>query len=158
MSQSGNIPLWRLCEEGKVDEVRIELARTGQDVNAKAGGGRTGLMWAVRKNHNSIVRLLLEEPTLDLNCSDSCGQTALHFAAENDNVEGVQLLLADHRLKTGDHKNFYGLTPVMLAMKHNNVNALRELVGHPSVSLDTVDGLGKSLEEVARLVFYHLTK
>ena len=97
-----------------------------------------------------MVRNLLDDPTLDLNCSDSCGQTALHFAAENDNVEAVLLILADHRLLTVNQKNIYGLTPVMLAVMHNNVNTLRAFVAHPKVDLDTVDGLGKTLEEISR--------
>ena len=136
--------------QGIHDKVRTTRE---EDVNIGKGGSVTELMWAARKPHNSlIVRALLDEATLDVNCSDSCGQTALHFAAENDNVEAVQLLLADQRLKTVNQKNIYGLTPVMLAVMHNNVNVIRKLVAHPSVDLDTVDGLGKRLEEVARLV------
>ena len=108
------------------------------------------LMWAARKGCNFVVRNMLEEATTDLNCSDSCGQTALHFAAENDNVEAVQLILADQRLQTVNQKNIYGLTPVMLAVMHNNVNTLRLFVANPRVDLDTVDGLGKTLEEISR--------
>ena len=108
------------------------------------------LMWAARKGYNSIVRNMLDYPTTDLNCSDSCGQTVLHFAAENDNVEAVQLILADQRLQTVNQKNIYGLTPVMLAVMQNNLNALRAFVANPRVDLDTVDGLGKTLEEISR--------
>ena len=135
---------------GILDEVRRALAK-GEDVNSKDENNRTGLMYAVWKNHNPVVRLLLEQPTVDLNCIDQTGGTALHFAADGDNVEGVQLLLADPRLNTVNPKDKWGMTPVMVAMFWKKVNALRELVNHPSVDLDTRDASGSSLEDLARI-------
>ena len=142
-------PLWQLCRDGKLEEVRRALAR-GDDVNSKGEFNTTGLMLAVWKNHNPVVRLLLEQPTVALNCIET-GKTALHYAAVGDNVEGVQLLLADPRLNTVNPKDKWGMTPVMVAMFWKKVNALRELVNHPSVDLDTRDASGSSLEEVARI-------
>ena len=142
-------PLWKLCEQGKLAEVRAALTR-GEDVNGRSRYNVTGLMLAAMFKHNSIVRLLLEQPTVDLNCTDTTGTTALHHAAAVDNVEAVRLLLADPRLNTANHKNDAIRTPVMYAMYYNSVNALRELVVHPSVNLDTTDEEGRSLEEAAR--------
>ena len=142
-------PLWRLCQFGKLAEVREVLAR-GEDVNSKNNENKTGLIWAVKDKHNAIVRLLLEQPTLDLNCTDVDGYTALHWAF--DNVEAVQLLLADPRLSTANHKSNEGYTPVMCAILWRNLNALRELVAHPSVDLD-IGWEGESLEEFARWDF-----
>ena len=139
-----------LCSEGKLDQVRAALAR-GADVNGQSGGlNQTVLMWAIMNEHNSIVRLLLEQPTVDLNATDSFEQTALHHAVYENNVEGVQLLLADPRLNTANPKDKWGMTPVIVAMFWKKVNALRELVNHPSVDLDTRDASGRSLEEAAR--------
>ena len=56
----------------------------------------------------------------------------------------------DHRLADVNHRNNVGWTPVMFAMDENCVNALLELVYHPSVDLDARDWKGRSLEEVAR--------
>ena len=134
---------------GILDEVRRALAK-GEDVNSKDENNRTGLMYAVWKNHNPVVRLLLEQPTVDLNCILQHDTTALHYAVDDDNVDGVRMLLADPRLNTVNHKDRWGRTPVMAAMKWKSVNALRELVNHPSVDLDTRDGSGISLEESAR--------
>ena len=124
------------------------LAR-GEDVNGR-GYNRTGLMWAVQLKHNSVVRLLLEQPTVDLNCTNSNDSTALHLAAADDNVEGVRLLLNDSRFSTANHQNNKGETAVMVAVLHNELNALRELVAHPSVDLDVLDQDGRSLEELER--------
>ena len=145
-------PLWRLCLSGKLAEVRAALAR-GQDVNIKDEGNQTGLMWAVDNKHNSVVRLLLEQPTTDLNRTDLNGETALHHAAVNGNVEAVQLLLADPRLTTANLQNKNGLTPAMCAVMYKHVNALHELVAHPNVNLGIGWG-GKSLEEYTRWAFH----
>ena len=96
--------LWTLCQFGTLAEVRATLAR-GKDVNIKDIHKRTGLMWAVIGNHISTVRLLLEQPTTDLNCIDFDGKTALHHAATYDNVEAVKLLLADPCLNTANLKD-----------------------------------------------------
>ena len=141
----------QLCWKGNLEEVRAALVR-GEDVNGVEArfSNQTGLMLAVMKGHNSIVRLLLEQPTLDLNLSDNGGTTALHFAAQYDNAEVVRLLLFDPRQNCVNPKDNYGKTPVMSAMFYRQENALRELVSNPSVDLSTLDGRGRSLEEVAR--------
>ena len=141
--------MWQLCWEGNLAKVMAALAR-GEDVNTKSSGNRTGLMLAVMKKYNLIVKLMLEQPTVDLNWTYYSSETALHLAACFDNAEAVQLLLADSRLTTANHKDNNDETPVMMAMRRNSVNALRELVTHPSVDLDTLDIKGRSLEEVAR--------
>ena len=143
-------PLWRLCAVGKLAEVREALAR-GEDVNGKGEANLTALMGAAMYNGDTeIVKLLLEQPTVDLNYSDTSGQTALDKAARKDNVEAVKMLLADPRLTTHNHKNNRGWTPVMSAARFKKAGTLRELVAHPSVNLDTMDKLGRSLEDFAR--------
>ena len=129
---------WQLCKEGKVAEVREALLRE-EGVNSEDEFATTGLMWAVMNKHNSIVRLLLEKPTVDLNSTDNNGRAALHHAAIVDNFEAVQLLLANPRHKMANHEDDVGLTPVMLANKFENMNALRMLVVHRSVDLDIWD-------------------
>ena len=139
----------RMCARGKLAEVREAIGR-GEDVNDKSFVGRTGLMLAVEFKHNSIVKLLLEQPTLDLNLTDLNGMTALHSTAFYNNVEGARLLLADPRLNTHNHKDNNGWTPVKAAIVRKKVNVLRELVAHPSVDLDTRNNHGMSLEDWAR--------
>ena len=151
-------PVWQLCEGGELAELRLALIR-GEDVNSIKDEEckETGLMLAVLQEHNSVVRLLLEQPTLDLNCTDSQGATALHHAADGDNAEAAKMLLADPRLNTANLKDEYGDTPAMYTMTHEcdqpaAINVLRELVAHPSVDLDIREESGMSLEEVARWV------
>ena len=57
---------------GKLAEVRAALAR-GEDVNSKDSIGWTALMLAVDRKHNSIVKLLLDQPAVDVNVKNTIG-------------------------------------------------------------------------------------
>ena len=74
----------------------------------------------------------------------------LNEVAQVGNVEGVQLLLADHRLGNVNHKDITGWTPVMYAMVGKSEEVLLELVADCRVDLDTRDCRGRGLEELAR--------
>ena len=130
------------CRHGNGNkEIREVLAR-GVDVNSKDFDGKTGLMWALQYRNNSVVKFLLEQPTLDLNCvfegtpGKFKGWTALHYAAFGDNSVGVRLLLADQRLTTANQMDKKGRTPVMVAVQFDMKRSLQELVNHFSVDLD----------------------
>ena len=85
-----------LCLDGDLEGVKAALAR-GQDVNGREKFKTTGLMSAIVGEHDSVVQLLLSQPSLDINSSDSYGDTALHCAACMDNVTGLRMLLGDSR-------------------------------------------------------------
>ena len=72
------IDLRSACKRGNLEAVRAALTR-GEDVNRK-DRGCTPLMYAVMYKKNSTVRLLLEQPALDLNLAVGSGYTALHHA------------------------------------------------------------------------------
>ena len=126
--------LWKLCKEGKLTDVRSLLA-CGKDVNSKNSYGETALMYAVMCNHNSIVKLLLDQPAVDVNVKDAYGGTALHLAALDNNAEGARMLLL-HKDISANVTNNNGNTALMIAVKERNEEVLRELVKHLCVSLD----------------------
>ena len=70
--------------------------------------------------------------------------------AQVGNVEGVQLLLADHRLGNVNHKDITGWTPVMYAMVGKSEEVLQELVADIRVDLDARVRSGMGLVELAR--------
>ena len=82
--------LIEFCKKGDLEGVKAALQR-GEDVNTKDDAGRTGLMWAVIYNHNSVVDLLLSTPNIDVNQKNNYGKCALHWAVRN--TEGLKLLL-----------------------------------------------------------------
>ena len=74
-------------ENGVRSSLCLAFAQGGRrdDINSKDRDNVTGLMWALLKKHNSIVRLLLEQQSLNLNCTSVNGKTALHYAAQVGN-------------------------------------------------------------------------
>ena len=81
--------LWLACLRGDLKAVRAALTR-GEDVNSKDDYDFTPLMRAVMNKNYSIVRLLLEQPELDLNLANNNSWTVLHCAVTSDYMEGVR--------------------------------------------------------------------
>ena len=127
--------LWKLCYDGKLDEVRSALAR-GEDVNDKNSNGYTALTLAVLNSHNSIVKLLFDQPGVKINEKDNNGRTALHFAAFYNNREAARMLLLHPTMESANAKDNFGETAVMKAVRFGRKEVLSELVAHRSVSLD----------------------
>ena len=127
--------LWHLCVDGKLDEVRSALAR-GEDVNSKNSIGTTALIIAVGRKHNSIVKLLLDQPAVDVNVKNNFGRTALHHAAWSNNAEGARMLLLHKDFNSANVTDNAGNTTLMIAVMKRNEEVLRELVDHQCVSLD----------------------
>ena len=93
----------KLCFDGKLEEVRLALIHGG-DVNDKDSGGQTALMRAVIRGYNSIVKLLLEQPGVNINekTAHADGDTALHRAVFGNNPEGARMLLLHPRMNTAN--------------------------------------------------------
>ena len=131
--------LYELCRDGKLDEVRAALA-CGGDVNDKDSYGLTALMMAVCKRHNSIVKLLLEQPAVKTNEKSNYGHTALHYAVAGNNAEGARMLLLHPGFNSANLTDNFGETALMVAVSRGNKEVLLELVKHESVSLDLSEG------------------
>jgi len=129
--------LRELCKDGKLDEVAAALAR-GEDMNDKDSYGRTALMLAVWKRHNSIVKLLLDQPGVKINMKNNLGRNALHLAAYVNNREGARMLLLHPTMDSDSANAKDGLfeTAVMVGVRKGHKEVLMELVAHGSVSLD----------------------
>ena len=135
--------LVELCEEGDLEEVKAALKR-GDDVNTKGEGSLTGLMQAVRKNHNSVVALLLKTPNIDVNHKDdSEGCCALHRAVIRKNIEALKLLLNVPNIDVNSVTNS-GKNAVSLAVKSNNIEGLKLLLDVPNIDVNIVDNRGGS--------------
>jgi len=100
-------------------------------VNNKDSSGQTALMCAVRKSHNSIVKLLLDHPGVKVNEKNKWGSTALHYAAYFNNPEGASLLLL-HPSISATATTDVGQTALHYAAIGNNPAVARLLLLHPS--------------------------
>ena len=147
---------WELCRHGDIDLVQKAI-EDGVDVNEEADEGfykgKTGLMLAIGFKHNSLVKLLLEHPDIEVNKvnkSDRC--CALYMAVEAHNDQGLAQLLARQDLRSINQENSIGWTPIMLAVRWNSVNCFKLLLADQRTSLETRDNFGsqRSPEEIQR--------
>ena len=68
------------------------------DLNLKENDtGQTALHLAVLKSNNDIVKRLLEQPDLDVNCTDLKGNCVMMFAKAVENFEAMALIMEDKR-------------------------------------------------------------
>ena len=119
----------------------------GADVNGRGTEGCTGLMMALRNKHNSVARLLLEHPMLDLTirCTEY-DRTALHWAAIHNNGEGVRMLYSHPavKLKSFNDTDGYGKTPLTLAVSHKCNSVVQQLLRIPGIDVNVCDRLGRT--------------
>ena len=132
--------LVELCEKGDLEGVKAALQR-GDDVNTKVEHGWTGLMWAVVKNHNSLVELLLKTPNIDVNQKSDNGWCALYRAVGRKNIEALKLLLnftnIDVNIVDNNGKNAVHWTVSELGW--DNIEGLKLLLSHPSLTALTLN-------------------
>ena len=129
--------LYQLCREGKLEEVRAAL-KSGSNVNSRGSLYKTtALMYAItRRSHTQIVKLLLEQPLLGLNSKNTDGETALHYAVLYDNLEALQLLLADPRLNCVNPVTNSGETPLTRALESKKNDMVSVLLAHKGMDLN----------------------
>jgi ankyrin repeat protein len=107
----------------------IRVARqaidAGADVNLKASGGSTFLMWAASEDRTEIVKMLIDAKA-DVNKEGDGGYTPLICASKAGKPEIVKMLLnAGARVEAKTSK---GYTPVILAGGSGNTDTVKVLI------------------------------
>jgi ankyrin repeat protein len=64
----------------------------GVDIDSKDNYSQTPLLWAARKGHEAIVKLLLLQEGVDIDSKDNYSQAPLSWAASGGHEEVVKLL------------------------------------------------------------------
>jgi len=77
---------------------------------------------------------------------DTFGRTLLHRACWDGDVVKMRELLADSDSSKLNAKDQWGRTPLWCAVTQGNIEAVRLMVEHDGVRLDTTDSYGKDLE------------
>jgi len=110
------------------------------DVNLKDNRGRCALHCAVSNHNNEALKLLLNVPNIDVN---SC--SALQCAVIVDNREALKLLLLSVPSLDVNSVEDCGQTALHLTIiySYNNIEALRLLLSHPSLTAHTLNKKNK---------------
>ncbi|KAH8690748.1 ankyrin repeat-containing domain protein [Talaromyces proteolyticus] len=108
------------AQRGHEQILRVLILRSDMDVNEQDSDGRTPLIHAVIEDHESIVRLLLEQGARIgiFECDD---RSAIHWAVLRRNVR-ILVLLLNHRLEHEpslviDTYDKTGWTPLHMAIE-----------------------------------------
>ena len=142
-AQEDNI--WLKLSAGNLEEVWAAL-QAGGDPNTRGGLlNRTCLMWAIFRNHEEMVDVLLEQPCIEVHAKDNNGNTALHMACTLGNVAILNQLLAVPGILVNE-RDSCDLTPIMWAIVLGKLDIVRVLAAVEKVDLDVRGDSGLSLD------------
>ena len=88
VSQSLKDLFFAACQIGNTEKIRACLTLK-MDINYPNKDDQTGLMVCAYYKQNSVLDLLLQQQSLDVNKVDKNGYTAVHYAASNNNTTAV---------------------------------------------------------------------
>ena len=108
--------------DGDVSKV-VDMVEAGMPVDIVDDIDCTALRWAASSNRTDVVRFLLERGA-NVNKQVDDGQTALHVASNNNCTDAIRILLEYGAMNI---KEVLGNTPIDLAQKKNNEEAVRLL-------------------------------
>ena len=124
--ENGDTPLHFAAYAGQRDIV-LYLLEHNVPVNQTNKGNATALLYAVYFGHKEIAEILLDKGA-DCNSADFSGRTSLHHAASNGRLDIVQLLLKNGAEIDMRAKPYFGMTPLLLAIKNNSNDVATYLI------------------------------
>ena len=116
-----NQPLWSSYSRGGADPLKGTI------------GDRLPLHFSAENGHPPVVRILLQQPTVEPDKKDFSGQTALFKAASRGHHPVVELLLQQRGIDPDDVSND-GFTPLLLVIFSKHENVVRLLADGPDVN------------------------
>jgi ankyrin repeat protein len=125
------------------DIAKSLLDRPDVDLNLQGPRRDTALMWALSRYHKvdpEMIKLLLDQEGIDVNCQDTSGYTALHMAV-SFNLKAVELLLKRKDVDINLPEN-NGWTPLSLASKEGAVTVVRLLLRKKGIDPNARDNQG----------------
>lgn len=121
----GNTALHHAAQGEMHDIARYLLTKCNALADIENDDEETPFDLAIHSDDTEMVRLFLDNRTLNVNRKDYTGATALHHAVEAENTELVQILLsAGAKVNT---KDSLGDTPLSIARENENEDIIRLL-------------------------------
>jgi ankyrin repeat protein len=148
-NEQANLDLRDAAKSDDQAKAVAALTQWGVDVNCRGNPGYrfTPLILAIQSNNVKVARVLLADPRVDVNATDSSGQTAVHHSRPN---ALIAIILSQ---RTGIDWNVVdktGRTPLLSFARRNGLREIQDLSRIKSVDLfaRSIDGF-TALHEVA---------
>jgi len=122
-----NVAFLFAASENNLSMVK-KLLDDGADIDIADADGNTALMLAAEENHCSIITILLNRG-VDINKTDLLGLTALMAAIIYGNIDAVECLVSNPRIKI-DQQDQHGNSALMIAVNQNNLPIIQKLLAH----------------------------
>jgi len=113
------------------------------DLSATDVAGNTAILWAARRGHGAIVKILLASNGFTGNIPDTDGRTPLSWAAGNGHG-GIVKMLLERGDVTPDIADGCGRTPLSWAAGYGNEDVVKMLLEREDVTPDTADRHGRT--------------
>lgn len=121
------------------------------------GQNETALNIAVKNNNIEIIKILLDNPNIDINSQsiiiNKYGkeelETPLNNAIKNENIEIIELLVSKENLdiNLGPSKEYDGDTALNIAMRNGNKEIIDILLSNPKINVNLKSKYSKLNEE-----------
>lgn len=125
--------------------ILVAACRCRCQLNDLQINGATPLHAAAVNGKPECVRVLLEQPGIDINSAAPQGRSAFFLCCHYGRIESLKLLLADERTDL-NQVDSEGMTPLLAAILQSQVEAVRLLLEDASGRVDTravlIDGQG----------------
>ena len=133
--------MYGMCCDGQTEKVRQALAKGGNPNTNLGIKGLTALHVAAENDHEDVVKLLLQQPGIDVNVRDSDGRTALHYTAYNTRGSVAAILLQHPSVdvKATDNKGQTALHSAVDAADPEFKYVLRVFLDHPGLDVNVAD-------------------
>lgn len=131
LNSLGLSPLFQLAHWQDKDPFQALklMQQYGADINFCNKEGRSPLMYAAFDSAGSDILQAFIEAGADTGATDNYGNTLLHLAAENSKEgAGERIRLVLKSISDLDRQNDYGKTPLDIALKRKNGEAVQGLI------------------------------
>ncbi|KAK8851752.1 ankyrin repeat-containing domain protein [Apiospora arundinis] len=134
-------PLSFAAEGGHEEIAKLLFATRRIDVNSRDIFGQSPFWWAVRYEHVMLVRLFMDEGSVDVNVKDIQHQASpLWWSARQGLAAVVSLLLTDNGLEV-ESKDYNYRTPFSVAAENGRDSVIRLLLNSGKVKTGYQDRL-----------------
>ncbi|OHT13935.1 hypothetical protein TRFO_15837 [Tritrichomonas foetus] len=151
--------LVEVVQHGNVKMLELILNNSKSNINANDQKGKSALQYACIRGDSDFVKIILNDPSIDINVHDyTTGETPLHLACLHNHAEIVKLLLEFEGNENGkvdvNKQTIISLfTPVHIACFIGNYDIVKMLLENTDIDVNIFDSKKRSALHHACLTF-----